>query len=911
MRAMESEERGPGAGTTRHPRARPPERASASAGLRAFLEAETERLLARHRFGLGGREIARGRADAVDVAVTRACRMVAEELGPAAGRVLSGCAVLAVGGYGRSELAPCSDVDLLFLTPERSTPAMERLVEGVLPLLWDAGLEVGHSVRSVAECRTIGRQDLHARNAMTDARRVTGSAALYERFLREMEERVFGSPRANRFFQRAMAAEIQARRERWGSVIGVQEPNLKEGAGGLRDLHVAGWVARARWGFSGVDALRRAGLVGAVEHARALRAYDFLLRVRNEAHFRTGRRTDRITLDLQPALAESLGYSDQRSASASEIFMRDLYLRAREVHRFCRALLMRAEFAQPEEPVLSFGRGKGRGARAVGPERRYRVRDGRLHADADAPLPDDEPLRLFEVFQVARRHGAAVSDELLDAVRARARIVDRKVRNDPEVGRAFMELLGPPAPVAPALRAMHESGLLGRWLPEFRRVTLLVQNDRYHRYTIDEHTLQTLEALDALATAEDEGSAHLRAALEGVRHPERLALALLLHDVGKGQGGSHVVRGAEVARRVCRRLGLDAEAAEDVVFLVHKHLVMSRVSQRRDLGDAEVVRGFAETVGTPDRLRMLYVLTHADMRGVAPGVWNDWKAALLHELYERTRPLLEGDGAEAAPVPSAAGEAFLDAVVEHLDPEFLRSDVEEFVGHLPDRYRRLVPPALAARHFEMVRGLGSRTLLADWRPSTRGPYSVLSVCVRDRHGLLGALAGALTGAGLDLLSVDVFTRDDGLALDVFRVAEAHGGRRMEPVAPEREADVLRALEEVVSGTRDPSEAVARERSRRRGRSRSRASTPPLVRFVPPDTLGRTAVEVRADDEPGLVYRIATTLASLDLDIALAKIATEKHQALDVFWVTDGSGRPLPDERHAEVERALVAALTEP
>lgn len=881
----------------------PAETAKRIRSFRTFLEVESGHLLKRHRFGLGGREIAQGRSDLVDVVVSRACRMVADDMGPAARDDLSACAVLALGGYGRRELAPFSDVDLLFLRPDRPSVRVAEFVEAMLPLLWDVGLEVGHSVRSIPDCIHFGRTDLHSRNAMSEARLLVGDEALFARFRTELHAKVYGHPKANRFFKQAMAAEVEGRRSRYGPVVGMQEPHLKEGAGGLRDLHLVGWVGLARWGFKDLDELLRAGLVTTNVHARALRAYDFILRVRNEAHFQTGRRTDLIALDLQPSLAQHLGYSDQRSASASEIFMRDFYMRAQELQRFCDAFLLQADFWVEEDGFLPLRRRPR--TLVVGPERRYRLKEGRL-----LPCPDgidfaEDPLRLFEVFDVAQQHGALVGDTLIEAVRKHLSLVDRPARHDPDVAALFLRMLGRTGRVSTTLRQMHDAGLLARYLPEFKRVTLMVQHDHYHRYTIDEHTLKTIEALDSLADAElrDDARVPLGAALDQVEDPGRLALALLLHDIGKGQGGDHVTKGAAIARRVCRRLGLDDRAAADVVFLVGKHLVMSRVSQRRDLTDEALVHGFADTVETADRLRMLFVLTYADIRAVGPETWNDWKAALLCELFERTMGVLT-DGEAFQPERRAD---LAERVLGELHPEFLRSDVEAFLEHLPHRYGRLVPPDLIARHFEMTRSLGSRPALVDWRASDQGPYSIVSICVRDARGLLGRLAGALTGAGLDILSVDVFTSDDGLVLDVFRVSEAMGPDPVHPVPETRYEEIAREVEAVLEGSRDPEEAVDRQRTRQLRRRRRKSQVPPMVRFVPPDPSRRTVVEVRANDEPGVVYRLATTFARLGLDITLAKIATEKNQALDVFYVTEEGG-PLRESRHREVELALLEVL---
>jgi len=868
-----------------------------------FLVVETERLRARHDFGLGGREIAQGRSHLVDAVVAQACRTVAEDLGPAAREDLSASAVIALGGYGRQELSPASDVDLLFLHPGRLNPVAEEFVERVLPLLWDVGLKLGHSVRSVSDWLDLALSDLHVRNAATEARLLLGDGALFQRAQEDLLQKVFRNARSNRRFFKEMRAEFLERRERHGPVVGMLEPNVKEGAGGLRDIHTVTWVGLAQYGVRGLDGLMSAGLVSPTDYGRILRAYDFLLRVRNEAHFRTGRATDVLTLEMQPAIARGLGYSDQGSAAASEIFMRDFYFRAQEIQRFSDAFLRQADFLEPPTGLLPLTRR----ARAVGPDRRYRIREDVLLPGADIPDFEGEPLALFEVFRVAQQHGVRMGAELKEAVHAHLDLVDRELRESPEAAAAFMELLVPLGRVAATLSDMHDTGLLGRYLPEFRTLTFMVQHDYYHRYTVDQHTLKALEALDSVARSEAGDDARpdpLRAALAETADPSRLALALLLHDVGKGQGRGHVGKGARLAADVCKRLGLSAEIQNDVVFLVSKHLVMSRVSQRRDLTDQDLLRGFADTVGTVDRLNMLYLLTFADMSGVGPGVWNEWKAVLLADLHARTRTvLIEGVDGDGGPQRRVRLE---EKVLQDLSPEFLRSDVDEFLTHLPDRYMLSVSSEAIARHFEMVRELGSRPFVADWTQSRKGPYTLLSLCLRDRPGVLADIAGALTGSGLDILSVEIFTRDDGIVLDWFKVCEAMGSSAVQPVAPERFATINADIGAALDGRLDLASAVERQRARQIQRRRRRA-TPPAVRFDEAD--GRTVIEVRADDEPGLVYRIAATLAELGMNISLAKIATEKNQALDVFYVNNSEGAMLSAGERAAVERSLVDALT--
>ncbi len=877
--------------------------AALARNLRTFVDAEEAHLLERHRYGLGGREIARGRADLVDLVVTRASRAIAEVLGPTARDELAACAVLATGAYGRRELSPYSGTEVLLLHPEGLTSAQRALAESLPTLLHDAGVPTGCASHTVAECVELARTDVAARNGLTDARFVTGDGALFHQLGAELHAHVFAEPKANRFWGEEMRAELAERRSRYGAVVGVLEPDLDHGVGGLGDFRLLRWVGLAHWGVRDLDELVAAGLLRAAEQRQALRATDALLRARHEAHLRSGRDTSALSLDLQSQVAEKLGYVDRHFASAAELFMRDLYHRADELHRVSERFLLSTDFwgTPPRRFLLRWQR-----TIPVGPDRRYRIRDGRLHALSDDEDLGTDPLRLLEVFAVAQRHGVAVSAELRAQLRAKLGLSDRAFRHAPEAADAFMQLLRGRRGVGRTLREMHASGVLDRYMPEFRRITYLVQHDHYHRYTIDEHTLRVVGAVDQLAASSDERLAVLKAALDRVADPGVLVLAALLHDVGKGRGAGpdHAARGARIARRVCRRIGIAEQKLDDVVFLVEKHLVMSRTSQRRDLADEALIEGFAATVGTADRLNMLFVLTYADLSGVAPDSWNEWKSALLHDLYRKALPLVEGD--VTAVTASEARASVEDRVLRSLNPEFLRSDVEAFLSHLPARYPRAVPPDLIAVHFEVHREEGNDALSIRWRSARKGPYTLLSVCAPDERGLLARMAGALTSSGIDILSLDVFTHDDGLALDVFRVSQS-GGRVPRPVTPALRARATETLKAALRGVFDPAEVVAKGATHGPRRGRGGPSTPPEVRFER-DPRGRTLIEVRADDEPGVLFRIASTLFTLGLDISAAKVATEKHQALDIFYVEEVGRRPVPEARHAEIRSALLEAL---
>ena len=884
-----------------------------------FLKIETERLRIRHRFGLGGGEIARGRSYLVDMVVCRACQLADFDLYPADAE--SGCAVVALGGYGRRELAPFSDVDLLFLYAGRANGGAKQFVERVLYLLWDMGLTVGHSFRSLRESVLIARSDLHSRNAMAEARLVTGNAHLFRRFMKQLDDSVFKSRREADVFLELMMSELRARYEKFGQVVCVQEPNVKESAGGLRDLHTALWVGHSRYGARGLDDLRAADHISGAEYAAARRAYDFIFRVRNEAHFLTGRRTDLLTLDLQPQIAAGLGYESKRGLEASEIFMRDYYQRASELHRFTESFIARALAPECEKQSLvkrvaaSFESRQGKlyltikrgGQRADASKTDFEIKQGRLYLREEPPDFRSNPMRLMEIFSVAQSECVTLSDELKAAIRGQLHLVTRSFRSSKEAARAFSEILRQRGKVSAALRDMHETGFLGRLLPEFARITFLVQHDFYHKYTIDEHTLKAVEAIDRLAEAADPRLLRFVKVFEEITDAAPLYLAMLLHDIGKGHGSGHVARGVRIAERVCARMGFDRECASRVLLLVREHLLMSHTSERRDLSEEGVIESLARKVGSLDCLNMLLLLTYADTSGIGPGVWNDWKSALLWELYTRARSHFVDD--KSARLVTDRRVLFKQQVIRELLPEFLPSEVERHFAMMPERYQRANRPAQIARHIRLISRLESEQLACDWYLAPGGHCTDLTVSTRDRAGLFARIAGTLTAHGINILSADLNTREDGLVIDTFKVSEVNS---QQPVRAELHLKVEENLKAAIENRYDVAEAVEQWRIRRprhTWRRTARKPVNPAVKFDSEISASGTVVEVRAEDEPGLAYKIASAIAELSFSITFAKITTEKSHALDVFYITDARGQKLDAGEMQTVELALLDALS--
>ena len=865
--------------------------------IKQLLKAETERLRLRQATGLGGSEIAAARSDVVDTVVSWACREAAAA-DPGARRELSLCAIVALGGYGRRELCPYSDVDLLFLhAGSSSSPAVAAFVQRTLVTLWDSGLAIGHSFRSPRESVAAATDDLHSRTALCEARLVIGNAELFDTLRLRLDTSLLRNGAAQERFLGQMRAEWRERQEKFGHSVCVLEPQVKEGPGGLRDLHTLLWVSHAQHGTGGLAGLEAAGLLEPADLEAVRVARDFLLRVRNEAHFTTGRHTDLLTLDLHGELAPRLGYHDRGSLLASERLMRDYYRRASRLHEVCRTFVethLEPRARRRFLPRLGPRRTGGWGA--------FAVKDGLLHAREGATLG---PGQLLEAFEVAQAEGVPFSRALKRTVREGAPLFGKAFRATAEAGAALQRLAAAKGRVGPAVRALHETGVLGRLVPQWARITFLVQHDFFHKYTVDEHTLRAVEALDELAAGQDPAQMRLAALLDQVRDVRPLYLGMLLHDIAKGRGGGHVPKGVVLARRILDHPGIEREVAETAVFLVGAHLEMSQTAQQRDLSEPGLIESFAARVGSVEKLSLLMLLTYADHRAVGPGIWTEWKASLLWELYGRARHWLEAQR-DGGPLPA---QHWRHAAAE-LQRTFPAAEVEAHFAALPERYLRATDAQRQAAHFRLLRALGDHPALFDWADRGDGRGTELTVVAPDRPGLFSLLAGTLTVHGIDILGADLFANSTGTVIDTLRVAELPGQR---PLRPERRQRLEAVLLDAVAGRLDVPAAFARweaQHPRKGRRPGGRAARAPRVRFDQEASSLATVVEVRAPDQPGLAYTLAHTLAGQGLDIGSARIATEKALVVDVFYVRDAEGRKLDDAAMGRVEAALLAALGE-
>ncbi|MCM3905335.1 MAG: [protein-PII] uridylyltransferase [Pyrinomonadaceae bacterium] len=854
-----------------------------------------------HRCGAPGRQTASARSSILDLVVEQAYHAATRLVphGQSFAEVGSGCAVVALGGYGRGELAPYSDLDLLFLHSNHHALQARSLVEQMLRLLWDAGLTVGHSLRSVADCASAAHADPHFQTALVSTRMLAGDATLYDSLL-EMLER--DRRKRTDAFLAAIRNERDARYMKFGSVVCLQEPNLKESAGGLRDFHTALWAGYGRYGCRTLEELRSREIVTEAEQRNAARAVDFLWRVRYAAHLSTRRKTERLALDLQTTLAREFGYESSAYLLASEAFMRDYYRHARELYRFSETLLARA--SETETKATHWW---NRRPAQPAPAEPLSIRKGLLELEGDAQLFTENPLLIFDAFALAQAASVPFGHLLQEAVRKSLTLLNHKFRASAEASRAFLKLLSRRGRGGYVLRLMHEVGFLGRFMPEFERISLLIQHDLYHHYTVDEHTLKAVEVLDELHVNQDKQRAHLRIIFEDIEDPALLYLSILLHDIGKGRGRGHIPRGVKIAERVCARLGLEEKQAATVLLLVKEHVAMAQLAQRRDLNEPQVVSDFATQVGSLDALNSLMLLTYADLNAVAPGVWSEWKSTLLWEVYRRTRTLLTGTDAIPNDIEKLA--RFKEQGVNSLEGLLPISEVERHVALLPDRYVRVTRPQAAAIHIHLIKELKNEVFAHRWLRHSRASTE-LTICTRDRHGLFADIAGTLAAHGIEILSAELNTREDGIALDVFMLREASTHHAIDI---QRYPAIERALRKAIAGESDIAALVERWRTKHAPRKRNstqHAQQHNLPKVVCDNEAAGscTLIEVHAIDEPGLAYKIASALAELGLDIVCAKIATEKSDALDVFYVTDADGMKLSTTTMISVEVTLAERL---
>jgi [protein-PII] uridylyltransferase len=815
-------------------------------------------------------------------------------------------AVVAVGGYGRGTLAPGSDIDLLFLLPYKQTPWGEQVVEYMLYVLWDLGLKVGHATRTIDECVRLSHGDMTIRTSILEARYIWGDRKLYDELVRRFDLEVIKSTGAE--FVQAKLAERDERHRKAGESRYLVEPNVKDGKGGLRDLHTLFWIGKYYYRVRNAEELVDKGVFSAAEYSQFRKAEDFLWAVRCHMHFATGKPEERLHFDIQRDIADRLGYTSHPGLSAVERFMKHYFLSAKDVGDLTRIFCSTLEEEQAKHVpgfnrlFLSFSRRR----KKLPGTSDFLVDNNRITI-ADDQVFERDPVNMMRLFWLADRHGLEYHPDALKLLTRSLKLVDRNLRRDPEGNRLFMEVLTSDRNPELNMRRMNEAGLLGKLIPDFGKIVAMMQFNMYHHYTVDEHLIRCVGVLAEI----EHGDSHKLHPLSHSLMPslkeqrELLYAAVLMHDIAKGRPEDHSEAGAKIARRLAPHMGFNASDTETIGWLVENHLLMSMTAQTRDLNDRKTIEDFADKVQSVERLKLLLVLTVCDIRGVGPGVWNGWKGQLLRTLYYETELLLTGGFSEVARETRVlAAREQLAAALDNW-PE---ADRNRLVKLHYDNYLLTVQLEDQVRQAEFIRqaDAAKKSLATSVRTLEFEGVTEITILAQDHPRLLSVITGACAAAGANIVDAQIFTTTDGRALDTILISREFDRDEDERRRAER---VGKLIEDALLGKSWLSDIIEKRSKPKRGAKAFQIEPRAEVR----NTLSNrfSVIEVIGLDRPGLLSEITGAISDLSLDIASAHITTFGEKVIDTFYVTDLTGQKIVNPTRQEVIRErLIATLEE-
>lgn len=865
-----------------------------------YVELENVMLERMHRKGESGLKVCQARAAMIDVVVENLFLAALDLYTTEHGALPCKMAILATGGYGRRELNPHSDIDLMFLYPLKAggkafKKFQELVTEEILYPLWDLGLKVGHASRNAKEVIDECSKEVQSKNAILESRVICGSEPLYKSMRSHFEEFV-KSENSKVYIQERLENEL-ARHAKSGNTIYLQEPDIKNGVGGLRDYQNILWMAHIKYGFRSFRDLVKAKLMRDDERAAMVEAYDFLLRTRTELHMQNRRPTDKLDLEQQPNIAQYLNYPQEDIFERVESFMKDYYTAARTIYQSSEILKERMAL---ETSTGSKGRISFREALRAHQHLPVKQVEGfQLHEkvlSADNPnVFQDDPVRLIRIFRLAQQFGAKLDSDLRFLITRSIPLIDHSLINSASAAKSFCSILRNPGEVYPILMQMHEMGVLGRYLPEFGELTCMVQHEYYHRYTADAHVLRTIRHLDRVFSKHDDEYGRYEKQLRKNDDPLLLYLILLLHDIGKAEGvKNHDVSGVRIAQPILNRFNIGRGQQEQILFIIRNHLEMARFWQRFDLDDPKTAASFAKFVVDPQKLRFLYVHTYCDARGTAPTLWNSYKDAMHRTLYVRTLEQFEDDEIieqKRKDLISMLHQQILEKKTEGISEE----EIEAHFSLLPERYFINTDQEDIELHLRMVNDLltqiqtaysmGTLRPIIHWHDDIDLSMTVVNVVTWDRAGLFYKLAGALTLAGVNIVSTKAITRKDHISIDTFYIIDPDGG----VVSDKKALEIFeKRLDEALMQEKDLMPAIneleAKITAKTKNKDMLPAPFPPSVEVYHELSLKQTIIEVQASDRIGLLYRISRLITKMNFDIGFARIATERGVAMDTFYI---------------------------
>jgi len=816
-------------------------------------------------------------------------------------------AVVATGGYGRGLQAPDSDIDLLFVLPYKQTAWGESIAEAILYCLWDMGLKVGHATRSIDECIRQSKADITIRTAILEARFLLGDKPLFDELVTRFDDEVVRNTAAE--FATAKLAEREDRIRRAGQSRYLVEPNVKDGKGGLRDLHTLFWIAKYVYRVRDASELVKHGVFDKSEYTLFRRCENFLWSVRCHMHFVTGRAEERLSFDIQREIAVRLGYTSHPGMRDVERFMKHYFLVAKDVGDLTAILCAELEDSHAKSvPVLSrvMSRLRPVKRKKLGGNDAFEVENNRITiARADAFKRD--PVNLIRIFRLAQKHNLALHPDAMRVMTRSLKLIDAGLREDEEANKLFLDILTSKNDPETVLRRMNEAGVLGKFVPAFGKIVAMMQFNMYHHYTVDEHLLRCIGVLDEIERG-DSTDTKLASELMGKIQPSHrkvIYVTMFLHDIAKGRPEDHSIAGARIAKRFCPRLGFSQNDTNLVAWLIEQHLTMSSVAQSRDLSDRKTIENFATVVQSTERLKLLTILTTADIKAVGPGVWNGWKAQLIRTLYYETEPALTGGFSEVnrAQRVAMAQDEFRAAMTD-----WPQDALESYIAkHYPAYWLKVdLPHKIAHANFVRASEKAEKTLATMVDFDAERGVTELSVLCPDHPWLLSVIAGACAMAGANIVDAQIYTTTDGRALDTISVAREFDRDEDEERRAGRIAD---SIEKALRGELRLPEVVAEKRAAPKGRIKAFAIEPSV-------TLNNqwshryTMVEIIGLDRTGLLYDLTARLSKLNLNIISAHVATFGERVVDVFYVTDLLGAQVTSPtRQAAIKRALIAVFS--
>lgn len=865
-----------------------------------YVELENVMLERMHRKGESGLKVCQARAAMIDVVVENLFLAALDLYTTEHGALPCKMAILATGGYGRRELNPHSDVDLMFLYPLKAggkafKKFQEVVTEEILYPLWDLGLKVGHASRNAKEVIDECSKEIQSKNAILESRVICGSEPLYKRMRSHFEEFV-KSENSKVYIQERLENEL-ARHAKSGNTIYLQEPDIKNGVGGLRDYQNILWMAHIKYGFRSFRDLVKAKLMRDDEREAMVEAYDFLLRTRTELHMQNRRPTDKLDLEQQPHIAKYLKYPQEDIFERVESFMKDYYTAARTIYQSSEILKerMALEASTGSKGRISFREAlRSHQHLPVKKVEGFQLQEKVLSADNPNVFQDD-PVRLIRIFRLAQQFGAKLDSDLRFLITRSIPLIDHSIINSASAAKSFCSILRSPGEVYPILMQMHEMGVLGRYLPEFGKLTCMVQHEYYHRYTADAHVLRTIRHLDRVFSKHDDEYARYEKQLRKNDDPLLLYLILLLHDLGKAEGvKNHDVAGVRIAQPILNRFNIGREQQEQILFIIRNHLEMARFWQRFDLDDPKTAASFAEFIVDPQKLRFLYVHTYCDARGTAPTLWNSYKDAMHGTMYVRTLEQFEDDEIieqKRKDLIIMLHQQILEKKIEGISEE----EIEAHFSLLPERYFINTDQEDIELHLRMVNDLltqiqtansmGTLTPIIHWHDDIDLSMTVVNVVTWDRAGLFYKLAGALTLAGVNIVSTKAITRKDHISIDTFYIIDPDGGvvsdKKAREIFEKRLDEALIQEKELMPAINEREAKIA---AQTKNKDMLPAPFPPSVDVYHELSLKQTIIEVQASDRIGLLYQISRLITKMGFDIGFARIATERGVAMDTFYI---------------------------